>query len=59
MAKKKMSIDELFKDYTDEELSSLDLEKVKSFTKMFIDLSLKKNKVRSLVSANVYHDESN
>lgn len=59
MAKKKMSIDEIFKDYTEEELLSLDLDKVKSFTKMLIDLQLKKFKVKSLASASVYHDESN
>lgn len=59
MAKKKMSIDEIFKDYTDDELALLDIEKVKWFTKMFIDLALKKNKVKSLASAKIYHDDSN
>lgn len=59
MAKKKMSIDEIFKDCTEEELSCIDLEKVKSFSKMFVDLCLRKNKVRSLASASVYHDEQN
>jgi len=54
-----MSMNDIFKEYSDEELEVIDLEKVKSFSKTFIDLALRKNRIKSYASAAVYHDETN